>query len=179
MKCEDVQAQLIDLLYLEPGAPPAVLDVREHVESCASCRKELQDLERVQGALRAWPEEPPLRPIAVPKAKANLGFRVPVWSLARYAAVAALMIVAFLGLANARFSWDQNGFSFKTTLYSGSQSDDYYTKEQVHAILERVINYNERSNYQMMQKMLDTIDQERANDYRNLFRQIKEGGVRN
>ncbi len=60
-----------------------------------------------------------------------------------------------------------------------TQSDDYYTKEQVRTILKRVMNDTEKANYQMMQQMLDTIDQERAIEYQSLFRQIKEGRIKN
>ena len=59
MICRDVKAALPDLL-LDPAAP-ANEAARAHMESCASCRKEFQELQTTFALLDAWeaPEPSP------------------------------------------------------------------------------------------------------------------------
>jgi len=180
MQCNECREHFVDLLYAEQGTSPASQDALDHLDACPSCKNELAELRGLQSTLKIWKDEPPLRPVLVPKMRPHTGMSLPpLWGIARYAAIAALVTLAFLGLANAQIGWGQNGFSFKTSLFARTPADDYYTKEQLRTILKRVMDDTEKANYQMMQKMLDTIDQERAIEYQSLFRQIKEGRIKN
>jgi hypothetical protein len=181
MRCDEIREQLVDLLYQEQGAPEPGLELQEHVRSCASCQKDLAELKGAQAALKLWQDEPPLRPVVLPRAQAaKVHLRVPFWRVVRYAAIAALVVFAFLGLSNAQIQWDQNGFAFRTSLFARApQASNYYTKDDMQTILDRVERHIQKDNFQMMQGMLDMIDQERADEYRIITRQIKESRNKN
>ena len=57
-KCTGMESKLADLL-LDPDAAPA--KVKTHVATCASCRKELEELHATMGMLDSWtaPEPSP------------------------------------------------------------------------------------------------------------------------
>ena len=82
-------------------------------------------------------------------------------------------IFAFLGLANADITWNKNGFSFRTHLAPlvRSQSQDSYTRAEMRDLLRKVLDESEsrsiETNYMMMQRMLDTIEQERRQERRS------------
>jgi hypothetical protein len=173
MRCDEIKERLVELLYDETGTPAASLELQGHIKSCPRCENEVLELKPVQAALKTWKEEAPLRSVAIaglasralpPRSRSNL-FR-----MARYAAVAALMVFAFLGLANADITWNENGFSFRTHLAPivRSQSQDYYTRAETRDILRKVLDESESrlmdTNYLMMQRMLETIEQERRSD---------------
>ena len=181
MRCDEIQEHFVELLYQEQGTPNASPEVQDHVRGCAACRKELADLKGLQSTLAVWQDEPPLRPVTAPRNLAGPGrVRVPLWSMFRYAAVAVLVALAFLGLSNAQIQWDRNGLSFRMSLRAPViLASNYPTKEELERILYRAMNETEQSNYQMMLRMLDTIDRERADEMHMLTRQIKESRNKN
>lgn len=181
MRCDEIQEHFVELLYQEQGTPTAGPEVQEHIRGCAACRKELAELKGLQSTLAVWQDEPPLRPVALPENLARPGrFRIPLWSVLRYAAIAALVTLAFLGLSNAQIQWNRNGFAFRTSLRAQAPlASSYYTKEEIQTILYRAMSDSEQANFQMMLRMLDTIDQERANEIHILTRQIKESRNKN
>jgi hypothetical protein len=181
MQCHEIQEQFVDLLYDEQGTPSAGSELLAHVSSCASCQKELAALKALRTTFKVWRDEPPLRPVTIPqRAPVRRVFRLPIWNVARYAAVAALVTLALLGLSNAQIRWDKSGFSFHTSLFQQSQpAADFYTKDEMKAILNRVLNVSEESNRQMIERMMDTQDAVRAVELRAITHQIKEDRIRN
>ncbi len=174
MQCSEIQERFLELLYQETEAPAVDPELRVHIDSCPACRKQLSDLRDLQETLKAWEDEPPLRPVRIPGASRR-PFWSALWSPLRYAAIAALVALGFLGLANANITWDSNGFSFRTHLISRAPlPSDYYTKEEMQAILEWMRADSQEANFQMMNRWLDTIDQERATDIHFLTSQIRE-----
>ena len=104
--------------------------------------------------------------------------------MARYAAIAVLVTLAFLGLSNASIRWDRNGFSFRTSLLPNAApaplpSSDFFTKEETQAIVQRIMEETRDDNIRMAHQVLDTVDQERATEYRSIARQIKESRSKN
>jgi hypothetical protein len=172
MKCDEIQERFIDLLYNERGASPASPELQAHVESCPTCRKELEELRGVREKLQLWEDEPPLRPVSLPATERTLLFRRPgFWPPVRLAAIAAMLLIAFLVLANAQITWNRDGFSYKNSIFPwGASQSEYYTKAQVRDILKRVIDDSEvrmnEVNYLMMQELLNTVDQDRLMDLR-------------
>jgi hypothetical protein len=181
MRCDEIQEHYVELLYQEQGTPTASPEVQEHVRGCAACQKELAELKGLRETLSVWQDEPPLRPVTVPKKRASLlRTEIPLWNMFRYAAIAVLITLAFLGLSNAQIQWDKNGFSFRTSLRAPAiLASNYPTKEELEMILYRAENDTDQKMYQMMLRMLETIDQERADDIHILTRQIKACGNRN
>lgn len=181
MQCHEIQEQFVDLLYDEQGTPSANSELLAHIRSCSSCQKELAALRALRTTLKVWRDEPPLRPVTIAQpVPSRRVFRLPYWNMVRYAAVAALVTLALLGLSNAQIRWDNNGFSFHTSLFSQSPpAANFYTKDEMKAILDRVLDISEESNRQMIQRMMDTQDADRAMELRDITHQIKENRIRN
>jgi hypothetical protein len=167
MRCEEIQERFVDLLYDEAGTPPASPELQAHVASCPDCRRELDGLRGVRDVLGRWTDEPPLRSAApAPVFELRARRRFALVRGARYAAIAAMAVLAFLALANAQITWNHDGFAFKTRLLSGSSdSADVYTRGEVRDLVRRALDDAEyrlsQENLMMGQRVLDTIDQER------------------
>jgi predicted anti-sigma-YlaC factor YlaD len=169
MRCDEVQEHIIEFVYDEGGAPPANLEAWEHLSTCSACRGELEELRQVRKYLQLWKNEPPLRSMAA-------GHEAPrrrrfVWRYARYAAVAAMAVLCLLALANAKITWNRNGFSFSTRLFKGQDAErDYYTKTELRQLMKQALDDSEfrtnEANYLMMQKVLDMVERDRWMDLR-------------
>ncbi|NWG13152.1 MAG: hypothetical protein HXY20_06420 [Acidobacteria bacterium] len=85
--------------------------------------------------------------------------------------MAAAILLAFLALGNSEITWEKGRFSFKTRLIPGYEPrSEYYTKFETRDIVRRALDDAEarmmETNYLMMQRVLDTMEQERWNDLR-------------
>ncbi len=172
MRCEDVKERFVELLYDEPGTPPASPELRGHLASCPACRRELAELQETRSALAAWTDEAPLRPILLPRAdRASTPRRPMFFRYLGYAAAAAAVALAFLALANAEITWNRDGLAFRTHLFSSpGVPRETYTKAEVRSLLKAVVDDTEsrvmETNYLMMQRMMDTIEEDRRLDWR-------------
>jgi len=182
MRCDEIQERFVDLLYCEPGTPSPDAEVQAHLGSCRTCQKDLAELRDLQKTLSSWQDEPPLLPVAIPRTEpVRPRFRVPVWHIFRYAAIAALVLLAFLSVTNAQINWNDNGFSFRTSLFSRSTHgpDSPITRDELRNIIRNVQIESHNDNYQMNQNLLDTIDQYRNLDYRRLANMVQENRRKN
>jgi hypothetical protein len=164
MRCDDIRERFVELLYDEAGTPSASSELRAHVRSCPSCRQQLDELKEVQGSLREWKEESLLRPIVVPQVirtpplrarQSDFGF----WAFARYAAIAACMLLAFFA-----------GLAYQSL----SKNSDVYTKTEVRELVRKALydtemRLNETTNLKL-QKVLDTVENEQGYIYGRLTR---------
>jgi hypothetical protein len=166
MNCDETREHLIELIYDEGGDAPASIEAREHLRTCSACRRELGELRDTRKYLQLWKDEAPLETVTIAghDAVGSGGFH---WKYLRYAAVAAMLVVCFLALANAQITWNREGFSFSTRLFAGQESSrDYYTKSEVEDIMnDSEIRISETSRL-MILKMLDTVEQDRWMDLR-------------
>jgi len=184
MRCNEIQERFVDLLYNETGTPPASSELRAHIESCPSCRRELEELKSTQGTLRLWENEPPLRPVRLPRDDYNFTPpRLSLWRAWRYAAIAAALIIAFLAVASPEITWNKQGFSFKTNAPWNVAKSDYYTKSETRDLLKRVIDDSEKNmteaEYLMMQEVLNTIERDRIMDLRLVRHQAEQNRNKN
>jgi len=167
MRCDEIQERFVELLY-EAESTPASEELRQHLLTCPSCREELEELRQTRKCLQLWKDEEPLR--SVPVASREFRARKNIsWKPFRYAAIAAMAVITFLALANTRITWNKDGFSFSTGLFSARTTDrDYYSKAEMRDILKRALDESEshtnEANYLMMQKILDTVEQDRWRD---------------
>ncbi len=173
----------MDLLYREQGTPPASPELLAHLESCPSCRHELEELNGVQRTLRLWEDEAPLRPVLLPRhVHARPAPSLTFWTITRRIAMAAAVLLAFLALGNAEIKWETGSFSFKTRLAPWyGPGAEYYTKSEARDLVRRALDDTEarmmETNYLMMQRVLDTMEQERWNDLRLIgVRQVDARG---
>jgi predicted anti-sigma-YlaC factor YlaD len=176
MRCDEIQEGFIDLLYDETGAPQEKIELLEHLRTCPNCRRELDELKQTQKYLQLWKDESPLQNIAI------AGRTIPQtqklsWKSWRYAGIAAMVLISLMALTNTQISWNKNGFSFSTALFPGQEHKrDYYTKGEARNIMKQALEDSElrtnETNYLMMQKMLDTVEQDRWSDLRLIRNQF-------
>ncbi len=172
MHCDEIRERFVELLYNERGTPPASPELKGHIDSCPACRKELEDLKILQGTLHSWKDEPPLRPVQIPEiskpSRAPWFFPLRV---VRYAGVAALVTLAFLALSNAEFTWNREGFSFKTRLFTREASQgEYPTNAEVRKVLKEALRESESYmmdyNAQQLNATLDMVDKQLGQELR-------------
>jgi hypothetical protein len=172
MRCDDIRDRFVELLYDEIGTPSAGPELRAHIRSCPSCRQQLDELKGVQGSLREWQDEPLPRPIDVSEIVRTNRVRAPrfdfgFWALARYAALAAVVLLAFFA-----------GLTYESMSGNASRRSEIYTKAEVRELVRRAledteIRVNETTNLKL-QKMLDTVENEQGYIYSRLTRYQSE-----
>lgn len=164
MRCEEFQDHLMDLLYGEAGPASQSPGLQEHLSSCASCRREFEELKRTRSHLRAWEDESLLRSVSIPAPEFLLSRRGG-GNYLRYAAIAAMVLIGFLIFANAEITLDRNGFSYRSQLWTGSDlGREYYTKSEVRDLVKRALDDSElrasEINNVLARKILDTVERE-------------------
>jgi predicted anti-sigma-YlaC factor YlaD len=170
MRCDEIQERLVEILYGESAGSSDHAEIQEHLRTCPACRRELSGLEQTRGFLQLWKDEsPPQSPAALLRKAFNPP--APRWRYLRYAAIAAMALICLLSLANTQVTWNREGFSFSTRLWGNRATDrDYYTKSEVRDLLDRALEDSEyrvsETNYVMIQKMLDMLEQDRWMDLR-------------
>jgi hypothetical protein len=176
MRCDEIQEGFIDLLYGETGAPQEKIELLEHIRTCPNCRRDLDELKKTQKYLQLWKDESPLQNFRIAE-RAPLQTRKLSWKVWRYAGIAAMVLITIMALTNAQISWNKDGFSFSTTIFPGKEPGrDYYTKAEARNIMKQALEDSEfrtnETNYLMMQKMLDTVEQDRWSDLRLIRNQF-------
>ncbi len=160
MHCDEIRESFADLLYDDPSE--ASPEVKAHLQTCAECRQELDDLKQTQKYLQGWKDESPLRSVSMARQELKEK-RINYWKLARYGAIAAMVLLCFLALANTELTWTKDGFSFRTSLFRRAPDDVSYSKSEVRDLVKRALDDSEmrtnEQNYLMIQKMLDTVEQ--------------------
>jgi hypothetical protein len=182
MKCDEIQERFVDLLYHEKGTPSADPQLQAHLLACADCRKELAGLRAVQSKLKTWQDEPPLRPTRVPRSEPmRERFQFSLWRMARYAAVAMVVTLAFLGLSNAEIRWDSKGFLFRTSLLSKAAPalQQGYSQEETRAIITRAMSDSQEYTIQMIQRAMESQEQLWMRDLRFVNNKIKDNRGKN
>ena len=170
MRCDEIREQFVELLYSEAGMPSASPELRAHVQSCPACQKELEDLKQVRVALRSWKDEAPIRPVLLPKSTARAPrFQFLPWALARYAAIAAIVVLAFLA-----------GLHYNTR-FPGSQ---YPTREEVRGLVKEALADSEARMTETtnlgLQRALETVENEQDYMYQRLtYNQVNRNRNRN
>jgi|WetSurMetagenome_2_1015567.scaffolds.fasta_scaffold16381_3 hypothetical protein len=175
MRCEDIQEQIIEFVYDEENISQANAEVQEHLRTCQACREEVAEFKRTRKYLQLWKDESPLRSIAL--AKREMTPRRSATRYFGYAAIAAMVLICFMGMANTQIIWNKNsGIAISMHLFSPQKAApqqngerDYYTKSELRDLMKDTLDYTNESNYLMMQKMMDTMEQDRWRDMR-LFR---------
>jgi predicted anti-sigma-YlaC factor YlaD len=171
MSCDEIREQLVDLVYDE-GADSKV---QEHLRACPACREEAEELRRTRKYLQLWKDEAPLKSVLIARcekiANRNTGFRY-----IRYAAVAAMILISLLAIANTKVSWNKDGFTFSAHLFEQhSEEKDYYTKAELRDLMKEALDYTNETNYLVIQQMRDAEEQARWRD----IRLIQNKAVRN
>jgi hypothetical protein len=184
MGCEQIQERFVELVYDEPGgALAADTEIQEHLRACSSCREELEELRQTRRYLRLWKDEPPLRRVTLP-GHAKIPRQGLGWKTLRYAGIAAMVALTFLALVHTEITWNKNGFSFSTQLFARQgREPDYYTKAELRNLMKRALDDSEsrvnETNYTMMQKILDIVEQDHYMDLRLMRAQASRNQNKN
>jgi hypothetical protein len=98
--------------------------------------------------------------------------------------MAAAVLLAFLALTNAEVTWEQGRFSFRTSLMPAAASgSNYYTKSEIRDLVREALDDTEsrviETNYLMMQRVMDTMDQERWSETRLVKARGNDSRVKN
>jgi len=184
MRCDEIKERLVDLLYDERRTLQADPELQAHVDSCLSCRQELEELGSARAALSRWKDEPPLRPVALPALRKPVSRWALFWPVARRVAMAAAVLLAFLALTNAEVSWEKGRFSFRTSLLPAAASgSNYYTKSETRDLVRSALDDTEarmnETNYLMMQRVMDTMEQERWSEMRQVTARGNDSRIKN
>lgn len=182
MQCDDIRERFIELLYEEGGMPASNAEILDHLQTCAACHRELEELKQTRKCLQAWKDEPPLQNVKIPGHEAYLNRRSG-WVYLRYAAIAAMALICILALANIELTWNKSGFSISTHIFANPSERDCYSKTEVRDLVKRALDDSEfrmnEVNYLMMQKTLDTVEQDRMMDLRLTRAQAAQNRNRN
>jgi predicted anti-sigma-YlaC factor YlaD len=162
MRCNEMQEYLVDLLYNDTGTPPASTEVQEHLKTCPACRREFEELKQTRSYLRTWEDESPLRSVTIPSRERSLRQRAG-WRYARYAAIAAMLLLCVLALANTEVTVSKNSFSISTHFLPQKQSQrDYYTKAELREIIDDSESRMKEINWITAQRVLEAVEQDQA-----------------
>jgi len=173
MNCHEIRESFIELLYEEGNAST---EIESHIQSCEKCRLEYEELRQTRQRLQLWKDEAPLRDVVIARPKMP---SPAIGSYLRYAGVAAMALLCFLALANAQISWNKDGFSFKTAFFSKHETErNTYTKSEIREIMKMALDDTEfrmnETNFLMIQKMMDTVEQERWSDFRRVDNHVRK-----
>jgi hypothetical protein len=183
MRCDEVRERFVELLYDEAGTPRAGSELKGHILACPECRRELESLKRTRTLLGEWKDEAPDRPFRLPVDEPRRAVPHPNrFRIVRYAAIAAMLVLSFLSVANMEVRWDKNGFAMKTSLFSRG-GEGTYSKAEVRDLVKSVVDDSEartlETNYLMMQNVLEKIEQERWQNLRLVRQQSARSGEKN
>jgi hypothetical protein len=165
MRCDEIREYFVDLLYSEAGTQPANLEIQDHLRTCPECRREFEELKQTRNYLQKWEDEFPLRSVTIARHEKR-PIKRDGWKYLRYAAVAAMVFICILALANTEISVTKSRFSISTHIFPAKAPErDYYTKNEVREILNESESQMKEINYIMAKRLLDTVEQEQ---YMNL-----------
>jgi hypothetical protein len=183
MGCEEIRERFVEVLYDESGGSPENAELQAHLRTCSACRSELGELKQTRDFLRLWRDESPLRSVATPQRRVSASPAIK-WRYLRYAAVAAMAVICLLALANTQVMWNKEGLSFSTSFFPGQKTGkDYYTKNELRDLLRQALDDSEsrmnETSFLMMQKLLESIDQDRWMDLRLIRSSVAQNRNKN
>ena len=100
MRCDDSQARMIDVLYGEEMDPRSSFEFFQHLNECATCHGEYDELIRTRERLGEWEVDYPDEMVSKPLAGGPLNTfrRVPWWTLLQKVAAGFLIIVGAVSI---------------------------------------------------------------------------------
>ena len=132
MDCNVKKEDLLTFFYgeCEKGEQERI---KEHVATCATCRRELDALASTQALLRAWPDEPPRLDLTFVEAEVpRRRFRL----MASLAAAAVVALALFLAWPEFELSYRAGELDLK---WGEALADEPLTREEVLATQESTL----------------------------------------
>jgi len=176
MKCKDAKLVLMDYLFEELDAPQ-MRSLDNHIESCESCRTEINDLKSTRKILQELQDEsasapstqPYVRPVNIDQGRYGV---LPMWTLKW--GIAAAILLFFTLIARPEMTIGKSGFelSFRnqgtgqldTTLAANFETYKNETIQMMALMLEENTKRNRREALLTYASMAQNLERQRAND---------------
>jgi uncharacterized protein YhaN len=200
-RCDEMKEFLVELLYDEIP-PEHWTPLEAHLEDCEHCRQDLAELRQVRAGLAEAAQEEPRadapRVLVLPLRRRRSPLR-----FAKLAAAAAVILVASLGILNARIGWSEAGplISFGLTAPAAALTDEerllvdqasrvvhqveaqsMQQREALLAAFRDELNRKQRKDAEelesMMATLLDDLDRRRNQDMRYVLTELGSLEVR-
>ena len=149
--------------------------IKEHVATCATCRRELDAFASTQALLRAWPDESPHLDLTFVEAEVpRRRFRL----LAGLAAVAVVALALFLAWPEFELSYRAGELDLK---WGEALADEPLTREEVLATQEgtlalvgQLMQASETRQQRVLDHLLTEIQAQRYQDLQLINRQFEQ-----
>ncbi len=167
---------LITYLYGE-ATPTEEKAFKQHLQECASCKKEMSEFAMVRESLQTWQtaEAPKIamdlpleRPRSLKEILKELGTILPAWFKygTGFAAAGAFSLL-LLALFNTQIHYDKTGFSFQATLFGNKQqavqnikSSNSNADELVRSLVAKALSEKDAQINQVLEEKRAEIEKE-------------------
>jgi hypothetical protein len=174
MKCDILENKLIDYLYGELSQEERE-SVRQHIDECEDCRKELASLKQSRFLLNKLPVEPPPLPLTglaeQPVHELSIKERIlqliPHSMPGRLALAAASFLLLFIlagSFAHLKLEWNQQSFVISMGTQEKAANAQLSDKEKT-----ALINQIQQQDLQIMQTLVNTTRKQDAQFYKQMF----------
>ena len=174
MKCDILENKLIDYLYGELSQEERE-SVRQHIDECEDCRKELASLKQSRLLLNKLPVEPPPLPLTglaeQPVHELSIKERIlqliPHSMPGRLALAAASFLLLFIlagSFAHLKLEWNQQSFVISMGTQEKAANAQLSDKEK-----SALINQIQQQDLQIMQTLVNTTRKQDAQFYKQMF----------
>ena len=174
MDCNVKKENLLTFFYgeCEEGEQERI---KEHVATCATCRRELDAFASTQALLRAWPDESPHLDLTFVEAEVpRRRFRL----MAGLAAVAVVALALFLAWPEFELSYRAGELDLK---WGEALADDPPTREEVLAtqvgtlaLVDQLMRASETRQQRVLNHLLTEIQAQRYRDLQLINRQFEQ-----
>ncbi len=174
MKCDILENKLIDYLYGELPLEEQE-SVRQHIDECEDCRKELASLKQSRLLLNKLPVEPPPLPLTgfaeQPVHELSIKERIlqliPRSLPGRLALAAASFLLLFVlagSFAHLKLEWNQQSFVISMGTQEKAANAQLSDKEKT-----ALVNQIQQQDLQIMQTLVNTTRKQDVQFYKQMF----------
>ena len=174
MDCNVKKEDLLTFFYgeCEEGEQERI---KEHVATCATCRRELDALASTQALLRAWPDEAPRLDLTFVEAEVpRRRFRL----MAGLAAVAVVALALFLAWPEFELSYRAGELDLKWGGSAGgrtpTRAEVLATQEGTLALMNQLLRASEVRQQRVLDHLLTEIQAQRYQDLQLINRQFEQ-----
>lgn len=174
MKCDIIENKLIDYLYGELTGEEQQ-SVKQHIDNCEDCRKELASLKQSRNLLNKLPVEPPPlpltgfaeQPVREPSLRERLLQLFPHSLPGKLALAVASFLILFVlagSFAHLKLEWNQQSFVISMG-DQGKAANAQLSEKEKAELMDQI----QKHDLQIMQTLVNTTRQQDAQFYKQMF----------